>query len=155
MTPTEYEEVTKDIVNSIFRQVEGIPPEKVRSGVTNKWTGISQAKHQIDVSVEGRDDVIIVECKNWNKRVGQPAFLAFLARILDIKPTEKRQIHSVVVTTIGFDRGNIQKLAEYYKIDLQVVHSAEEFVMKYKMVLAAALQDNLNQWADDVKIELN
>ncbi|HEV8715425.1 MAG TPA: hypothetical protein VGX03_21670 [Candidatus Binatia bacterium] len=154
MTSTEYEEVTKNIVDSIFHQVENIPSQKVRSGLKNEWEGISQAKHQIDVSVEGYNDVLLVECKKWKEQVDFPSFLSFLARIIDIKSKEKRNIHGIFVTTVGFDQGNIQKAAEYYGIHLQLVQSASEFVMKYKTLLAAALHDNLSYWADEAKPEL-
>ena len=159
MTSRKYEEITKRIVIGIFRQVEGIRREEVHCGRSNKWQGVSQAKHQIDVSVDGRNDVLLVECKKWKEKVDLRSFLSFLARVIDIrskeiKSKEKRHVHAVFVTTVGFDQGNIQKLADYYNIDLSVVHSEYEFLMKYKGLLAAAFQDGLNRWADEVKAEL-
>src|SRR3990170_5153392 len=125
----EYEEITAEIEAALFEQVEGLKPEQVRHGRSNLRVGISGFPHQIDVSVEGEKDVLLAECKSWNQNVDVPRFLTFLARILDIRPTEQgRTIHSAVVTTKGFDSG-ITKLADYYGITLHTVISPTDFVV--------------------------
>ena len=132
MEPDEYEKVVRDIVESLFRQVENITPEQIKHGRESLCRGASTFPHQIDVLAAGGGDIILVECKRWAETVDVPSFLTFLARILDIRPVEnERTIHAVMVTTKGFESG-VKTLASYYNIDLRIVHSATEFIMSYK-----------------------
>jgi len=134
MTSREYEKVVHDIAAALYEVAENMQAEKLGYGSSNKLAGISGFNHQIDVSIASKNDLILIECKRWNQRVEVPAFLTFLARILDIKAQEtRRAVHPIVVTTIGFEEG-VRTLANYYKIQLQVVRSASEFAMKYKNV---------------------
>ena len=149
----EYEEITAEIEAALFEQVEGLKPEQVRHGRSNLWVGISGFPHQIDVSVEGEKDVLLVECKCWTQNVDVPRFLTFLARILDIRPTEQgRTIHSAVVTTKGFDSG-ITKLADYYGITLHTVTSPTDFVVKYKNLFSISKSDQV-PFSDEVLLEV-
>ncbi len=149
----EYEEITAEIEAALFEQVEGLKPEHVKHGRSNRCVGISGFPHQIDVSVQGEKDVLLVECKCWNDNVDVPRFLTFLARILDIRPTEKgRTIHSAVVTTKGFDSG-ITKLAAYYGITLHTVTSSTDFVVKYKNLFAICKSDQVGV-SDEVLLEV-
>ena len=149
----EYEEITAEIEAALFEQVEGLKPEQVRHGRSNLRVGISGFPHQIDVSVEGEKDVLLAECKSWNQNVDVPRFLTFLARILDIRPTEQgRTIHSAVVTTKGFDSG-ITKLADYYGITLHTVTSPTDFVVKYKNLFSIRKSDQV-PFSDEVLLEV-
>lgn len=153
MTPDEYEQVTRSVVESIYEQVEGLRARQAKQGRTNLWRGMSGFRHQIDVSVEGNEDLLLIECKMWSDSVDVPRFLTFLARILDITPTEHhRKIHAAVVTTKGFESG-VNQLADCYKIDLQRVSSPVEFAIKYKHLFAIGVQDDLNRWSDIVETE--
>lgn len=158
MTSDEYERVTKDLQQAIFAQVEGEVP-LVGYGLRNKVKGQSGYLHQIDVSVENDHDLLLVECKMWKVPVKVPAFLAFLARIIDISPAQaSRRIHASLVTTKGFQRG-VRQLADYYRnyydIQLDKVSSAAEFAIKYKHLIAIGVQDDLNQWEDSAETRLN
>jgi hypothetical protein len=159
MTSNEYERVTKAIQQAVFEQVEGAGVKRVGHGLRNKVKGQSGYAHQIDVSVENDRDLLLIECKMWKDPVKVPAFLAFLARIVDISPAQSsRKIHASLVTTKGFQRGVVQ-LANYYRnyydIQLDKVGSAAEFAMKYKQLFAIGVQDDLNQWGDSVETHLN
>jgi hypothetical protein len=137
MTPKKYEQITSEIAQSIFERVEGLNPEQVRYGKKNHWLGVSGHRHQIDVSVQGRHDLILVECKCWASRnVSPEAVLTFFGRVHDIRPTISRQVHlhPVIVTKIGFQRG-AKLIAKYYHIDLQVIPSASVFGFMYKELL--------------------
>jgi hypothetical protein len=159
MTPHEYEPVTKDLMENIFKQLEGVSLQHVGHGLRNRIKGQSGYPHQIDVSVEGAHDLLIVECKMWKVPVKVPAFLAFLARIVDICPTQPSlTVHASLVTTKGFQRG-VRQLADYYRnhyqIQLDKVSSPAEFAIKYKHLFAIGVQDDLNQWADSVQTRLD
>lgn len=149
----EYEKITAAIEAALFEQVEGLKPKQVKHGRSNLWAGVSGFPHQIDVSVAGEKDVLLAECKCWTQNVDVDRFLTFLARILDIRPTEQgRAIHSAVVTTKGFDPG-IKKLADYYGIDLHTVTSPTDFVVKYKNLFSISKSDQVGV-SDEILLEV-
>lgn len=134
MTSKEYEQVVSRIAQSIFERVEGLIPKQVKHGKYNRWIGESGFRHQIDVSVQGHQDLILVECKYWKSKVPVEAVLTFFARVFDIKPTFDGNVHPVIVTKKGFQRG-AKLLAKYYNIDLQIIPSASVFGFAYKNLL--------------------
>jgi hypothetical protein len=155
MTSDEYERVTKELMETIVEQVEGVRADRVGHGLRNRLKGQSEYPHQIDVSVEGAHDLLLVECKMWKAPVKVPAFLAFLGRIVDIRPTQPSlKMHASIVTTKGFQRG-VRQLADYYQIQLDKVSSPAEFAMKYKQLFAVGVQDDLNRWADSAQTQLD
>jgi len=155
MLSGEYEQVTKELMETIVEQVEGVRADQVKHGFNNKWKGQSGFPHQIDVSVEGENDLLLIECKMWKAPVDVERFLTFLARILDIRPTQPSlKIHASVVTTNNFDPG-VRQLAEYYGIELDKVSSAVEFVIRYKHLFAVGVQDDMNRWTDSAQTELH
>lgn len=162
MTSGEYEQITADIVASVFEHVEGIKAQHVQHGRRNRVQGKSGYRHQIDVSIRGAQDWLLVECKMWKDPVKVPAFLAFLARIIDIRPTQPDiNIHASIVTTRGFQKG-VPLLANYYnnqlpkvRIQLDKVSSPLEFVIKYKHLFSVGVQDDLNHWSDAVETRLD
>lgn len=132
MTPRDYEQVVVELSKELYKLAEGNASLDVAEGPDNKWKGASTYRHQIDVSIEGSKDIILIECKNWSTKVTVPAFLTFLARVMDIAPAQTtKTIHSKIVTTVGFDPG-VRILADYYKIDLHHVRSASEFALQFK-----------------------
>jgi hypothetical protein len=142
MTPKGYEQVVADLTRALYELTEGNIPLKVAEGSDNKWKGASTYCHQIDVSIEGPKDIILIEGKNWGTKVPVPAFLTFLARVTDIAPVHTtKTIHSKVVTTVGFDPGG-RILADYYEIGLHQVRSASEFAMQFKNFGCAGITDS-------------
>ncbi len=131
MTPEEHERITSEIARRVFEEVEGIPPSQVRYGRQNLWQGVSGYPHQIDVSVVGTSDLILIECKKWTAKVSVDAVLTFLGRLIDIRPMFGGTVHGVFVTTKQVQPA-ARTIAEYYDIDLQVIESPERFGFKYK-----------------------
>lgn len=131
MTPKEYEEITQAVAAELYESVEGAAGD-VRYGAGSKLQGIAGYVHQIDVSILSDRDLVLVECKNYGRPVDVPTFLAFLARVLDIRALHtNRTVHPIVVTTVDFDPG-VEKLAGYYGIGLERVKSVAEFGLRYK-----------------------
>ena len=96
-------------------------------------------------SIEDKKNIILIECKKLGDKVDVPTFLTFLARVQDIYLQESRrgnlrEIHSIVVTTVGFDPG-VQTLAAYYGIRLQLVQSVAEFALQYKNYWSIGVRD--------------
>lgn len=134
MTPQEYEQTISEIAQSIFERVEGLTPKQVKYGNENRWLGASGYQHQIDVSVQSVHDLVLVECKYWDRNVPVEAVLTFFGRVHDIRPMFAGQVHPVIATKVGFQPG-AELLAGYYNIDLQVIPSANIFGFMYKRLL--------------------
>jgi hypothetical protein len=128
----EYEQVTGDLAKAVFAHAEGNAHLKITTGSMSKQEGISGFPHQIDVVIQGKNDLIMVECKSWKDKVKAEHLLTFIARILDIKARQKDYtIHPVMVTSSEFQSG-CHVLADYYGVDLETISSPEEFAFKYK-----------------------
>jgi hypothetical protein len=132
MTWREYEKVVAALGKALFELAWATVRPKIAWGSSNKWVGASGFKHQIDVSFESPQDIVLVECKKWASTVDVPAFLTFFARVLDIKPKhEDKTVHGKIVTNREFDPG-VKQLAAYYKIHLDLVRNASEFALHFK-----------------------
>jgi hypothetical protein len=140
----------------LFEQVEGVKPQQVKHGRSNRWKGISGFPHQIDVSVEGEKDILLAECKCWKRKVDVPRFLTFFARLSDIRlglKEQHRTIYAAVVTTKGFQSG-ITKLAPYCDIKLHTVTSPTDFVAQYKDHFFISKGDQVSLEDDVVTVKL-
>ena len=70
MTSDEYERVTKELMETIVEQVEGVRADRVGHGLRNRLKGQSGYRHQIDVSVEGAHDLLTTQPKQARLQVG-------------------------------------------------------------------------------------
>src|SRR5262249_200782 len=132
-----------------------LPKKAVKYGSRNKWRGESGYMHQIDVSVDGKTDVLLVECKYWARPVQVEDFLVFVARCVAVKPTlDGRELRGYFVTRTRFSSGGIDKLKRHYCIETAVVSSAEEFVVRYKDRIEAAFADSINNFRDELRVAL-
>jgi len=142
MKSNEYEEIVEPIVRSIFAAAEGEKSLQVKYGKKNLWLGCSGHCHQIDVSVCNSQNILLVECKYWKKKIPVEKVLAFFGRISDISPRCDRKIHSIIVTTVGLQKG-AYLIAKHFNIDLSEVQSPFEFALKYKNYFMIARQDSI------------
>jgi hypothetical protein len=124
----EYERLVLGILQGYY-EGKGKQILHAKQGKSNIWVGQSGCKHQIDVSLELEDEIVLAECKCLNQAVDLPLALTFLARVIDIKPTiPEKFVHGILFSNINFQggsNGNIYKLQEYYHeyITLQVINS--------------------------------
>jgi len=124
----EYEELVLRILQECYER-RGRRILDAKQGKSNIWVGQSGCEHQIDVSLELDNEIVLAECKSLNKAVDLPLVLTFLARIMDIKPAiSGKFVHGVIFSSIGFQggsEGNIGRLERYYHdyIALQIVYS--------------------------------
>jgi hypothetical protein len=128
----EYEKLVKEIFNKIYINARGCNPDKIKVGRTNRIIGKSGYLHQIDVSLHGANELILIECKKWKSRISVLHFLAFLGRINDIAPKiDNYNVSGMIFTTKGFQKGVI-RLAEYYtNIELVIAASLDKIIFKY------------------------
>lgn len=125
--PDEYEHLVLKALQT-YCKCQGKTVLATGRGKSNIWVGQSGCEHQIDVSVELEDEVVLAECKCQKREVGLSPVLTFLARIMDIKPTKpEKNVHGIVFSNLGFQGGqggNIWRLVEYYEcIETQVLYS--------------------------------
>jgi len=152
MKSQEYEQIVSKIVGSIFEAAEGNKSLQVKHGKRNLWIGCSGHRHQIDVSVCNSQDLLLVECKYWKKKIPVEMVLAFFGRVADISPRYNLKIHSIIITSIGFQKG-ADLVARHFNIDLCLVHSPSEFALKYKNYFMIARQDTVTT-ADSVNVKI-
>lgn len=80
------------------------------------------AKHQIDITVENREfkKRMLIECKDYDKKIGIGVIRDFHGAVFQIKPDE-----AMVVTKVGFTKGAI-KFAEDEDIKLIILREFNE-----------------------------
>lgn len=150
--PEEYEKIVCEIVQSIFQIAQGNNLLDVKQGTSNLWEGDSGYRHQIDVSASNPDNLLLVECKCWNKRIPVETVLAFYGRLADISPRSKVQVHGIIATTAGFQKG-AEAVARHFGVDLCLVKSAHEFGMRYKDQFAIGVHDSARA-TESVTVEI-
>lgn len=113
----EYELLIARILRGISR-LEGISKSKIQHNV--QLTGLSGACHQIDVYWEfelaGTLWKTVIQAKDWNHRVDLPTVNTFRGVLQDLGNPR-----GMMFTRTGYDKGNIEKVAEAYNIALYVV----------------------------------
>lgn len=140
----EYEKIVADLGETLFRAAQNGEKYVVKYGGTNKWKGISGYSHQIDVSAQSNEIVLLIECKNWGSNVDVPPFLTFLGRVIDIRASlSDKKVFGKIVTTVDYDSG-VKTLASYYEIDLDIVKNKHEFLLKFQQYGLVGLADKAN-----------
>lgn len=132
MTPTEYEEVVRNLAETLHSSIGAAKIVRLTSGKNSHVEGVSGQHHQIDVVLQDDLTVFLIECKCWNGSVDLPPFLTHLGRLTDITgmfPT--KNVIGVVVTTKGFDPGP-ERVASSHGIELWHVKSANDFILRYR-----------------------
>jgi hypothetical protein len=153
MTVAEYEEVVREIVESIVT-AWGIPRDKIGHGRTNHRNGASGYSHQIDVSAERVKDLALIECKCWHTRVTLEKVLVLVGRIFDIKSTfpASTEIQEYIVSKKGNTK-DAGQVAKYFGIETAQISTPQNFVFRYKDRWNAGLADsNGGNLKDDFKI---
>ncbi|MBK7841059.1 MAG: hypothetical protein QG625_834 [Cyanobacteriota bacterium erpe_2018_sw_39hr_WHONDRS-SW48-000098_B_bin.30] len=89
-----------------------------------QMTGLSGASHQIDVYWEfelaGMTWKSVIQAKDWSYRVDFPTFNSFRGVLEDLGNPR-----GIMFTRTGYDKGNIDKVAEKHNISLFVI---DEFI---------------------------
>ena len=87
LTPQEYEELVKILIDSLLKNNDVLKIENVRYGKGNKIEGASSHKHQIDIAYRDlqNQSLILVECKRWQSKIKIEHVLAFHCRLEDIR----------------------------------------------------------------------
>jgi len=122
-THEEQEAIAAQYAQSLYTSVEGIAPENIKYGRESILRRLSGQPHQIDVSVWGHQDLMLIECKHREKRnIGVDMVLTFFGRLYDIRQhflyNEKMYtIHGIMVASTPFDPG-AKVVAPFYGIDL-------------------------------------
>jgi hypothetical protein len=147
----EYERIVAVLGKALFETAENSGNFLVKYGGSNKWIGVSGYNHQIDVSAQSNETILLIECKNWGSNVGVPSFLTFLARVIDIRSNfPDKKVIGKIVTTIGFDRG-VKMLASYYEIELDKVKNENEFLLRFQQYGIGGVADQ-GKGTDSVRV---
>jgi hypothetical protein len=142
MTPVEYESVVSDIVAGICIGVPDLAGMKLGFGRANRLSGASGYKHQIDVSLSGPKEIYLIECKRWKSKIGVAEVMILAARGTDIAQSNDGIIvQAVLASTVGATKGAI-KLAKYFRIQLEIVQSAQVFGLRIGKHISVGVADS-------------
>lgn len=152
---TEYERFTQEVYRQLS-QVTKVNAAKVQHDV--KLEGKSGQKHQIDVFWEyekdGKTHRVIIECKNYKRRISLEKVCAFKGVLDDFDG-----VSGIMVTKVGYQKG-AKQYAQQYAIALKVLRTPQ-----YGETVIGTLENHIHiekrqtlflidkEWA--VKINLN
>jgi hypothetical protein len=132
MTPTEYEKTVRDLAELLHGSFGDGEIQRLTWGKSSIVVGLSGQPHQIDVVLEDKSNVLLVECKLWSHKVDLPTFLTHVGRLSDVAGTfDYKNVVGVVATSVGFDPGP-ETVAQHRAIELWHVTSPQEFVLRYR-----------------------
>lgn len=154
MKSHEYENLVKQLMTNLVERVDGLPACAVNYGRKNLVQGASGYKHQIDVSIQIPNEIHLIECKSWKKKVTPDALLTLAARLHDIRAANPvRIVKGALVTSTGYGHGVIP-LAKFFAITLQQASSPQEFVLNYRDQIHLSVVDSLRV-TDKAIVELS
>jgi hypothetical protein len=116
-TSREYELLVQKLIEQEMSGITGVKELEVSHNT--KIKGLSGYEHQIDVMYRFKiwktEILVIVECKQYHKKVGVDDLLEFRSRIEDIKAHK-----GIFITTSGFQSGAVE-IAKANRIALLVI----------------------------------
>ena len=138
---TQYEMIIYNMIHQNLSKVKGIKLANIDHNV--KLKGTSGYTHQIDICyrliIWQTEFLVIVECKNYKRRVSVDDLLEFKSRIDDLK------VHKgLFVTSSGFQSG-AKKFAEANRIALLIIKGAKQQLVRYKLAIRSPLEKCRNQ----------
>lgn len=125
MTSNEYEELISSISKSFTNNPKEIKHWETSKGRKNKIEGVSGYKHQIDVSLEFDNELLLIECKKWTTNVPVGQYLTLFGRLADISSNyPNKNVRAALVTSKGWQSG-VKQLNEFYRKELSLFHVTE------------------------------
>ena len=134
-TAAEYEAFIASLVTKITKQLS---TAKLGHGPRNKLTGISGAKHQLDVSFIDQTDslptLIIYECKHLKDPIGLSDVKILKATMDDLinAPGLPTRVKAIFVSTKGLRGRGTAKYAKYYGIEAIRISNSSNYSFPYK-----------------------
>ncbi|HEY9222489.1 MAG TPA: hypothetical protein VIO43_13050 [Lutibacter sp.] len=98
---------------------------KVSNGKQNKIEGVSGYKHQIDVCLESDEEILLIECKKWTKKLPVREYLTLFGRLEDIlSKYPNKKVRAALVTSIEWQSG-VEQLNKFYGKKLSLFQVTE------------------------------
>lgn len=141
-----FEILVQRIVEKLTRTIPELASSTVLGGSKKecKHRGASGFFHQIDVSVQTVEQLVLIECKYWEQQVDAEAVLTMAARLADIQtanPTKK--VSASIASTKGVNPG-AQVLANYFGMRLETVLNEAEYAIRVGNAVAVGLVEQVN-----------
>jgi hypothetical protein len=141
--PAEYEQLVAEIADGICQSASELQDLVIGSGHTNQIVGASGYPHQIDVSLQERGRLFIIECKRWKSRIGVAEVLVLAARASDIQSRfQEGSVTAVLVSMRGASAG-AEQLARHFGVAVEIATSASEFGLRIGRFVHQAVADGL------------
>jgi hypothetical protein len=141
-----YELLVQRLVEKLILTVPGLATSTVLGGATkkSKHRGASGYFHQIDVSVQLVELLVLIECKYWKSQVDTQAVLTMAARLADIQTANPlKKVSASIASTKRVDSG-AQLLANYFGVRLETVSNEAEYAIRIGSAVAIGLVERVN-----------
>jgi len=113
---SEYEELISSISEALTNSTRLRQFGRKEFSKNNLWLGASEFNHQIDVSLESENEILLIECKHWTKPITPGVFFDFFGRLIDIRNHPKynnKSLRGTIVTKTGWTTG-VETAIKYY-----------------------------------------
>ena len=152
MTPAEYEELVKQLLEELsksFKDLNG----RFTYGAKNRLLGTSEYKHQIDVSFENDRWLILIECKRWNRLIGVEEMLVLASRRVDIEAANPHRHTWLSIASREGATRSAMTLAKHFRISIDTVRSTKEYAMRLRSRINVGATDALSL-GDSFRLEV-
>jgi hypothetical protein len=126
-TSKDYELLVRGLIEQKLSGVSGVDLIEILHNA--KIKGLSGYEHQIDVAYRFRiwktEILVLVECKQYQKRVGVDELLEFKSRLDDVRAHK-----GIFITSSSFQRG-AREFAKANRIALMVVRGTRHWAVDY------------------------
>jgi hypothetical protein len=125
-----YENRVLQIMLELRDQVKQLPSVEV-SRCRTRQSGASGYGHKIDLSIRVKDELTLLECKCWNRKIDPEAVLCLAGRVCDIRAANRSlSVRGAIVTKIGLGPG-AGTVADYFGIEIYQVQNEHDFGVRF------------------------
>jgi hypothetical protein len=126
-TSRNYELLVRNLIQQEMSGISGV--ELIEILHNAKMKGVSGYEHQIDIAYRFRiwktEMLVIVECKQYRKKVGVDDLLEFRSRVEDLKAHK-----GIFATSSGFQSGAVE-FAQANRIALLIIRGTKSWDVSY------------------------
>ena len=127
---TYYERLAAELISQLQKS-PALANCLVGTGGSNRVSGASGFRHQIDLSLTDDSRLFLIELKCYRKAVGVEQLLVLAARKQDIQAANPgKRVYASLVSTKQPSR-NVPALARHFDVDVKVVESLSSYSLSF------------------------
>ncbi len=143
MTAHAYELLVRQLVGALKQSVPPLSYAVVHGGASNRLSGASGFRHQIDVSLSYPGCLVLIECKYWRRSVDAEAVLVAASRLSDIQAAmPSTTVCATIVSKKKATRG-AQLVAKKFGVSLDTVTSLTRYGVRLGTNVFVTAEDSI------------